>query len=1014
MRIANCVIRSMLKSAVIGHSKPKRHLQLEALESRHLLATDFLYIGDAGTDSVQKFDASSGAFVGSFIAPGSTEIRGPRGVVFFNGNLLVVNQNSNTPFNGEVLRFNGQTGAPLTPLVSASNTNAPFAPRGLVIRNNVAYVADFEGSTHPRIAKYNATSGAYLGELVATGFSGDFRPRGLVFGPDGGLYASVFSTALFGSSDPTGYILRFDTSTGGFRVVAKNNGDGVAETGEVDLHNPEGLVFGPDGRIYVTSNRTNATSGIDENTSIVVIDPATGLQFSRITLTPNSRPDNPTRQFAQAILFGPSGKLYIPYKELSLNDGLSAGGVLTYDPASGQRTALVIPSLFDPPLHAPFYLTFGQTDPATLGYVASPTALPPVLSNLEASPLLIEGGVNFSTPQDTSSALLSTTISVSDPDSASLAGATISIIANYKNGGDRLLFTNTAKITGTWNQTSGVLTLSGTDTVANYQAALRSIRFQYSGFGNPIAGKHSVRIQVSDGVQQSNQVTREVRVAVLRGDYLFIGDQGVENDSADDVVRQFDVTTQPGSLVSTFVAPNQLIGPRGMVFDRGKLLVVNQNTDTPFNGEVLAFDGKTGVASGPLVNRTSSQAPFAPRGTVIKDGVLYVADFEGNTTPRIAKYNSTTGAFLGNLVPNGFTAEFRPRGLVFGPDGKLYVSVFGESSFATGDPAGYVLRFPNPSSNTFEVVAANNGDGIRQTGEFSDLHNPEGIVFGPDGRLYVTSFRVGASDNRILGIDVTTKTQRSAINLGSLSTQAILFGPGDGLYVPLSDGSVRVYNVSTNAYQTIVPPAGSGGPLQSPWYLTFTQTNPATLAYQPWHNFANRADTNGLSGVTPLDALIVINEVARRLNQKLDGRLSNSRAASNYFFDVTGDSMVSPLDALAVINVLPRTTTSTSSAEQVSVSGISNVELNTTLLPPSTQTASSIAARISTWEFQGTLPDATEASPNRVTVSDPVSPTVLPTITPVVETSGDQTEWDSQLETLDAVLSDWGDWDFIR
>ena len=70
------------------------------------------------------------------------------------------------------------------------------------------------------------------------------------------------------------------------------------------------------------------------------------------------------------------------------------------------------------------------------------------------------------------------TITASDVDNANLAGATIQIANNYQNGQDVLLFVNTAGITGTWNAATGTLTLAGSDTVANYQAALRAVKYQ--------------------------------------------------------------------------------------------------------------------------------------------------------------------------------------------------------------------------------------------------------------------------------------------------------------------------------------------------------------------------------------------------------------------------------------------------------------------------------------------------------------------------------------------------------
>jgi hypothetical protein len=306
---------------------------------------------------------------------------------------------------------------------------------------------------------------------------------------------------------------------------------------------------------------------------------------------------------------------------------------------------------------------------------------------------------------------------------------------------------------------------------------------------------------------------------------------------------------------------------------------------------------------------------------VIKDGVLYVADFEGATSPRIAKYNVETGAFIGDLIPSGFTAEFRPRGLVFGPDGKLYVSSFSEATFGSDDPAGYILRFLNTTTGTFEVVAANNGDTVHPPGEIADLHNPEGIAFGPDGRLYVTSYRINASDNGIVVLDVTAKTQKDFIPLGAQSPQALLFGPDDRLFVSLAangseGGSVRAYDVVTKGFVTYVSSTSSGGSLQSPWYLTFSQTNPATLAYEPWHNFVLSADANGSGNLTALDALVIINELDRRDLVNTHGRLPRSRGASKFYYDVNEDGFVDALDALRVINSLSPHSTTGSESEQ--------------------------------------------------------------------------------------------------
>ncbi|HMF18006.1 MAG TPA: hypothetical protein VKE98_12410 [Gemmataceae bacterium] len=45
-------------------------------------------------------------------------------------------------------------------------------------------------------------------------------------------------------------------------------------------------------------------------------------------------------------------------------------------------------------------------------------------------------------------------------------------------------------------------------------------------------------------------------------------------------------------------------------------------------------------------------------------------------------------------------------------------------------------------------------------------------------------------------------------------------------------GEVRRYDVSTGSFDVFIPPNALGGPLGMPWYLTFGDTDPATLGYQ--------------------------------------------------------------------------------------------------------------------------------------------------------------------------------------
>ncbi len=82
-----------------------------------------------------------------------------------------------------------------------------------------------------------------------------------------------------------------------------------------------------------------------------------------------------------------------------------------------------------------------------------------------------------------------TDIEISDCDSATLNGATITL-ANGQPG-DLLSFTNQNGITGSF--AAGVLTLSGSASLANYQTALRSVLFSSSSDDPTVGGTANVR-----------------------------------------------------------------------------------------------------------------------------------------------------------------------------------------------------------------------------------------------------------------------------------------------------------------------------------------------------------------------------------------------------------------------------------------------------------------------------------------------------------------------------------------
>ena len=101
---------------------------------------------------------------------------------------------------------------------------------------------------------------------------------------------------------------------------------------------------------------------------------------------------------------------------------------------------------------------------------------------------------------------------VSDPDSNNLLSLTIQITSGYQSGNDILSFTNQLGITGSYNSTLGILTLSGSSYAGNYREALRTVTFNTIGSGTTTATRTFTVIGIDETNLPSSPVTRSLTV----------------------------------------------------------------------------------------------------------------------------------------------------------------------------------------------------------------------------------------------------------------------------------------------------------------------------------------------------------------------------------------------------------------------------------------------------------------------------------------------------------------------
>lgn len=326
---------------------------LEVLESRLCPSGGYLLVSSSNTDSVLRYDESSGAFVDAFVPAKSGGLRFPTGVLFgpADHNLYVASGLFVNAGNGhkDVLRYDGSTGAFIDDFADDNQvTDAKgiiFGPDGNLYVANVS-TDDNTGT----ILRYDGTTGAFLGDFVGPNAVGQYDPNGLVFGPDGKNDGKL---DLYVADAATNSILRWDAN-GNFlgQFVASRSGG---------LGHPLNLTFGPDGNLYVSSHDSQA---------VLRYDGTTGAFLGAFVPPGSGGLDTPF-----GLLFGPDGKndgkedLYVSSDQISGFSFSSATNsqVLRYDGTTGAFLGIFV-APGSGGLSLAGFMTFTETDPTTLKY----------------------------------------------------------------------------------------------------------------------------------------------------------------------------------------------------------------------------------------------------------------------------------------------------------------------------------------------------------------------------------------------------------------------------------------------------------------------------------------------------------------------------------------------------------------------------------------------------------------------------------------------------------------------
>jgi hypothetical protein len=220
----------------------------------------------------------------------------------------------------------------------------------------------------------------------------------------------------------------------------------------------------------------------------------------------------------------------------------------------------------------------------TRDIAVTPVNDPPVLTKIETIPLAYT--------EKQAATVITKTITAGDVDNANLAGATVEIAVNYQPGQDVLVFAGIPKtaITGTWDALSGKLTLTGSDTVANYRKALRAVKYQNTS-ANPNTATRTVTFLVSDGSKSSDALTRNIAVKAVNDAPVLAGIEGTRLSYA----KNWPATPITTTITATDVDNGTLASATVQItknYKKGQDVLSFVNTATP---EITGtWDARTG------------------------------------------------------------------------------------------------------------------------------------------------------------------------------------------------------------------------------------------------------------------------------------------------------------------------------------------------------------------------------------------------------------------------------------
>ncbi|WP_407661917.1 beta strand repeat-containing protein, partial [Mycolicibacterium chlorophenolicum] len=293
-------------------------------------------------------------------------------------------------------------------------------------------------------------------------------------------------------------------------------------------------------------------------------------------------------------------------------------------------------------------VSFTVTDSQGASSLAGTVAVTVLAAPVDIAPLVVTSVTNVSYTAGNAGVTVDSGLTLLDLDSSNMGGATVKITGNFASG-DTLSFTSQAGITGSYNSSTGTLTLSGTAALATYQQVLRSVKLSTSS--SALAAIKTVSFTVSDS-QGSASLPGTVTVTVLAAPInvaplvaTLVGPVYTAGNTAVSVnplvtVTDLDSTNMTSATVA--ITGNFTAGDT-LAFTATAGITGAYNSSTG----ILTLSGTATTAQYQQVLQSVTFATSGTASAAIKTITYTVTDAQGATSPSA----TTTVTVLANTAP---------------------------------------------------------------------------------------------------------------------------------------------------------------------------------------------------------------------------------------------------------------------------------------------------------------------------------------------------------------------------